>query len=459
MIRRAAVLACWLAAAVGAAGCASTPRATDAAPRVAEFPRPEIPAGLTVEADVRARHAAAWDALQALDLRRAAAEFDAILLRSPGFYPARAGRGFTQLARRQYREADVTFAAVLGEHERYVPALFGRAEALVAAGRYGDALGVLERLVLVDPKRVSARTRLELVRLRVTQDSIDEARRSRNAGRLAEAEAHLERALSLAPASTAILRDLVSVEMLAGQLDEAEAHARRAVVLEPTDGQWHALVGDVLEARQSYREAAAAYSRAVALEPRPEWNARALDLREKAEAALLPASFARLTSATTVTRAETAAFIAIHLDAVVLAAPQRVSGIAVDIRTHWAASWIVPVTRAGIMTIDPNHTFRPNAPVTRAELARIASVLLRLAGSSRPAELVKWRAARPTFPDLPGRHASYADVAFATAAGAMQPDASGAFGPMRPATGPDLEGVVRRIGALGAGERARVESR
>lgn len=430
------------------AACVSSPRAGDTTPRVVEFPRPDIPAGVVIPPDIRARHLAAWDALQSMEIQRAAAEFIALLARHPAFYPARAGVGFTQLARRQYREADGTFAAVLRDNDRYVPAWIGRGEALLAAGRQAEALDVLERVVALEPRRESARTRLELVRLRVTQGLIDDARRASAGGRLDVAERHLERAWSMAPSSAAILRELVAVELGAGHLDEAEAHARRAVVLEPKDGQWQAVLGDVLEARQSYREAAAAYLRAAALEPRPEWNARALDLREKAEAALLPATFARLTSAPKITRAELAAFVAIHLEAVVVGASRRVADVAVDARTHWAATWIVPVTRAGIMAIYSNHTFQPDAVVDRAELARVAAILIRLAAADRSAELAQWRTARPALRDLPSGHASYTAAALAIAAGALTADADGRFHPANAATGRELASVVRRVRAL-----------
>ena len=47
-----------------------------------------------------------------------------------------------------------------------------------------------------------------------------------------------------------------------------------------------------------------------------------------------------------------------------------------DIRTNWAATWIVTVTRAGVMDPLANHTFQPRAVVRRVDLAQVVSRLL-----------------------------------------------------------------------------------
>ena len=431
--------------------CASTPPAApraDGAPRFPDYPRPDIPASLTVTAAVREQHAAAWQRLQAGDTRRATQAFTAILKQHPGFYPAEAGLGFAYLAVRQYKNAEPRFTAAVTANRRYLPAWIGRSEALLGLGRDDDAIDSLEQVLAIEPGREATRTRLDLLRLRRAQALIDGARRARAAGRLEEAERQLEQALTSSPQSTAILHELVLVELAALHFDEAEAHARRAVQIEPRVGEWHATLGDVLEAQRKYREASASYARAETIEPRPEWRARTLDLREKAEAALLPAEFSRLPSAATITRGETAAFIGIHLEPVITSAPRRVTDVATDIRTHWASTWILPVTRAGVMSIYPNHTFQPGATVRRSDLASIVAALVRLAASGKRADLARWQAARPRMADVPASHVWYSSASLAVAAGAMAVDADGRFHLTRPATGRDLDTAVRRIAEI-----------
>jgi tetratricopeptide (TPR) repeat protein len=446
-----------LLAAMMMAGCAaSRPAAVVAMPSVPRFPAfplPEIPASLTragdpVFEDLRMRHANAWAHLQSGDLRAASRVFGALVKDAPGFYPAQAGLGFVDLANEDYGDAEPRFAAVVGVDGSYLPAWVGRAEALLGLRRDADAIAAMERVLVLDPAREAVRTRLELVRFRLTQSLLGSGQQARAAGRTDEAVTYFERALVQSPQSTMILNELVRTEMTAGHLDQAERHARRAAQIEPREAAWQALIGDVLEARGQLGAAADAYARADMLDPGDEYRARGRELRERAELAALPESFRRLTSAETITRADVAAFIGIHLKDMVARAPVRATSVATDVRTNWAAPWILPVTRAGIMTVYPNHTFQPATVVRRGDLATVMAVLVQLAGAGRKSDLSQWQASRPRFADLPASNVFYPAAALVAAAGVMAPDAAARFSPTRPATGAELDAAVRRIGTL-----------
>jgi tetratricopeptide (TPR) repeat protein len=306
----------------------------------------------------------------------------------------------------------------------------------------------MERVLMLDPRREAVRTRLELVRFRLTQSLIESSRKAKSAGRLDEAEKQLEQALVLSPQGTLILHELSLVEVAANHLDEAETHARKATEIEPREAEWQAALGAVLEQRGKFRDASAAYARAVAIEPKPEWRTRSAELREKADLAALPADFGNLPTAESITRAQVAVFVGIHLDTLIEGAPRRVTEVAIDVRTHWAAPWILPVTRAGVMTILPNHTFQPDTTMRRSDLAAVVAALVRLVGSSHAADLARWQAARPRISDLPVTHVSYAAAALAVSAGAMKLDDAGRFQPTRQASGADLDAAVRRMAQL-----------
>ncbi len=225
------------------------------------------------------------------------------------------------------------------------------------------------------------------------------------------------------------------------------AHARRAVELDANDPEAQATLGAVLEARGELSAAASAYARAAALDGRAEWRALSEELAERARMASLPAEFATLPTATTVTRAQLAALIGIRLEALLASAPRRVTAVATDVRGHWAASWILPVTQAGVMEIFPNHTFQPAGLVRRGDLARIAFELLALAAADRPEDLAAWSASMPRFSDLPSSHLVYRAAATAVGAGVMAGE-DGRFAPTRPATGSDVLEAVARINEI-----------
>ncbi|MEO7190612.1 MAG: tetratricopeptide repeat protein [Vicinamibacterales bacterium] len=434
-----------------AASCATKPARTPAAaapPAYATYPPPDVPTDLPISATLRERHLAAWQRLQAGDLRTASREFAEVLKRAPAFYPAETGLGFADLASRNYKSASSHFSAALAAADRYLPALVGQAEALLALNRDPDAIAVMERILLVDPQHDAIKSRLELVRFRALQNLVDSGRKARAAHKTDDALKLLEQALAISPSSTLILRELALAHSEAGHLAEAEEALQKAAALEPQEAEWPALLGGMLEAQQKFGGAADAYAKAAALEPRPEWRTKVVELRTKADLAALPPEFAQIGSASTITRADAAAYIGINLKTLIDRAPKRATDVATDALHHWAAPWILPVTRAGIMTIYPNHTFQPAATVRRADLAAIVAQLLRVATTANPAELTRWQAGRPRFADLPATNTLYRPAALAVAAGAMSADADNRFSPTGSATGADLASAIHRIALL-----------
>jgi tetratricopeptide (TPR) repeat protein len=447
---RRLVLAVAAAALVGA--CATKhPPATPAtpaapgAPRHPDYPTPDVPPTLRVTPDVRTAQDRAWALLQSGDARGAEAAFTALLKASPSFYPAEAGLGFVMLAGRQYKPAASHFAAVLIKNDKYLPALQGQADAQLALGDEAGAIASLDRVLAIDPRNEVVRSRLDLLRFRQVQALIDSGRKARDAGRLEDAQVAFERAQALSPTSAVIFRELAVVETARGALEQAETHGRRATQLDPGDADAFAILGAALEARGKFREAAAAYAQAAKIDPRPAWKSHSEALSDKADMAAVPAEFRAMGTAPSVTRAQLAALVGIRLEAVLDKAQQRMTTVATDVRGHWAEPWILPVTQTGVMDVFPNHTFQPSGTVRRSDLARVVSQLLTIIASERPIDLAKWKAARPTFPDLPASNLYYASAALAVASGAMSPAEGDRFAPTALATGASVVAAIARL--------------
>src|SRR5262249_48119354 len=161
-----------------------------------------------------------------------------------------------------------------------------------------------------------------------------------------------------------------------------------------------------------------------------------------ADLAAIPPAFRDLSATATVTRGQTAAFIAIRLPALVQSAPKRAPSVMTDIRTDWASPWIVPVTEAGLMDAYANHTFQPASTVRRIDRARVVSRLLGTLPAARRGDAPRWRAARPAFQDVPATNVNYRAAAVAVASGAMTAAPDGTFGPTRAASGTELDAVL-----------------
>jgi tetratricopeptide (TPR) repeat protein len=434
-----------LAAAVG---CAAPVAPIVTAPRFPAYPAPDVPPGLRISPIERGQHERAWQWLQAGQPDRAITEFTRVLERAPAFYPAEAGLGFAYLADRRYDRAAERFRRAAEANDAYLPAWIGQAEAQLALGNDQQAIDAMTRILALDPGRGDVRSRVDLLRFRQLQAGIEEGREARLAGRLDDARRLLEDALARSPAAAPILLELARTELAAKNLDAAERHARRAVETQPADAEAHATLAAVLETSGRLTEAADAFDEAAGIDPRSEWRAKSRELRDTAELANLPPEFGTIEQAPTVTRAQVAAFIAVKLKTLLDAAPRRMDVVATDVRSHWAAPWILPVTQTGVMDVFANHTFQPAATVRRSDLAEVAVELVALAESDRPADLARWREVQPRFEDLSTSHLSYPSAALAVAAGVMTTQEGGRFDPTAPATGADLAGLVARVAEL-----------
>jgi hypothetical protein len=105
------------------------------------------------------------------------------------------------------------------------------------------------------------------------------------------------------------------------------------------------------------------------------------------------------------------------------------------------------------MDVYPNHTFQPGNTVRRTDLARVVSQLLALIASEKQIDLAKWKAARPTFPDLPVTNVYYASAALAVSAGAMTQLDGNRFGPTTPATGAAAIAAMTRLQQIAGAQR------
>ncbi|MBP6716200.1 MAG: tetratricopeptide repeat protein, partial [Acidobacteria bacterium] len=325
----------------GAASCATRTTPAVAPSAVVRTP-PAVPRDLATRTADVAAYEQAWARIRGGDARAGERALADLLKRSASFYPAAVSLGDMRLERQQYREAGALFAQALSVNPKYLPALVGLVDARLGERDDPGALDALQALLLVDPTRADARSRVEVVGLRVAQSELAAAEKLTAAGQFDEAEARLLHALQATPQNGAVLRALGMVALARPAPEAAEARAREAIALDPQDAAAMALLGDALEAQGRFREAAASYARALAISPNASWSQRREALQARSAAAALPAAYQAIPGATSVTRAQVAALLGVRLAAALDRAPARSSEIVTDARGHWAAAWILP---------------------------------------------------------------------------------------------------------------------
>src|SRR5262247_1368515 len=371
------------------------------APRFPDFVRPAIPPDL-IRLPAATNTERAWQFLQAGDLHNADREVAAALKLSAAFYPAETTGGYVELAQKDAKSALARFDRALGRRGNYAPALAGKAEALVALNREGEAIDALQAALTADPSLTDLMRRVEVLRFRAVERDVSAARQAAQSGKVDDAMRAYRVAIDHSPETGFLYRERGVIERERGDADAALADFRKAISLDSSDAASLVEVAQILDARNDFDAALTAYNDALALEPNERVEARRDAMTTRAEAARLPAEYRALASAPQITRGDLAALIGIRLEVLLQQAP-RTAEVITDTAGHWAASGIAEVAAAAVMPPFDNHTFQPRAPVRRVDLAEAVNALLRIASRTRPA-LQTRIASRPTIPDVSTSH-------------------------------------------------------
>jgi tetratricopeptide (TPR) repeat protein len=443
-MRRAILLAVVLASAC-APKTVPLPDVTN--PKFPDFVAPPIsPEDAT--SPVAAAEARAWQFLQAGDLKTAERELSVALKAAPAFIPAETALGYVELARKDPKAALPHFDTALQRQPAYASALVGKGQALAALSRDADAIAAFEAATAADPSLIDVKRRVEVLKFRGVEQNLAAARQAARAGHADEAIRSYQAALASSPDSPFLYRELAAVERRKGDPAAAIDHFRRAVALDPSDAKSLQQIGEILESQGELEGAATAYRDALAIEPDVEVERRLDAIRERAELARLPPEYHAIADETQLTRGDLAALIGVRLGPLLQGRSRGDAVLITDVRTHWAAAWIMAVTRAGVMEPFANHAFQPRTVVRRIDLAQaIARVLTRIAAAN-PATSSTWESARLKFSDLSPAHLAYPAASAAVAAGTMKTSDDGAFQPSRPATGAEAIEAIDRLTTL-----------
>jgi tetratricopeptide (TPR) repeat protein len=444
---KASVAACVALGALSlAAACAPKMAAPPVvtAPRFPDFVRPVVPPALA-GSPVAVRHERAWWFLQAGDLRNAERETTLILKAAPSFYPAEAAAGYLELARDKPQQALARFDRALAQQTDYVPALVGRGQALMAAAREAEALAAFEAALALDSSLGDVRRRVEVLRFRTAEQRVAAAREAARSGRTDEAARAYTDAIASSPDSAFLYRELAEVERQQGDVDSALTHLRKAVELDPGDAASLTQIGDVLEAGGDLEGALNAYEAAVRVDSSDASRVKRDAVRARLALAKLPDEYRAIDGSRQITRGELAALFGVRLGNVLKTLRPNDAVVLTDVRGHWAEPWIMAVAQADVIAPFANHTFQPQLPVRRADLAEAIMRLLTQAGA--PDLVRQWQASRATFSDISSNHLAYPAATFAVAAGVMAPTGSN-FEPGRLVAGPEAIDAAARLQTL-----------
>jgi tetratricopeptide (TPR) repeat protein len=413
-------------------------------PHFPDFVRPVVPSDLTT-LPAATNQDRAWQFLQAGDLRNADSEVAAALKLSPNFYPAETTGGYIELAQKDAKSALARFDRALGRRSNYAPALAGKADALVALNREGEAIDAMQAALTADPSLTDLTRRVEVLRFRAVERDVSAARQAAQSGKVDDALRAYRVAIDHSPETGFLYRERGVVERQHGDADVALADFRKAISLDASDVASLVEIAQILDARNDFEAALKVYDDALALEPNDRVEARRGALMTRAEAARLPADYRAIEAAAQITRGDLAALIGVRLAQLLQVTRPRDVGVMTDIRGHWAESWILAVTRAGVLDPFANHAFQPRTAVHRVDFAQAMTRLLAKVAVVAPAQAKAWSNARGRFTDIAAGHLAYAAASTAVAAGVMSPAPDGSFQPSRAVTGAEAIEAIERL--------------
>lgn len=114
-----------------------------------------------------------------------------------------------------------------------------------------------------------------------------------------------------------------------------------------------------------------------------------------------------------------------------------------DIANHWAKNWINDIVKIGGMDVFPDHTFRPDDLITRANYSMTMQQIIILATSDKTLA-TKYFGGQSRFPDMRSDHFAYNAAALMVDRGIMTADKmTGAFNPEGKMSGADALLAIR----------------
>ncbi len=309
----------------------------------------------------------------------------------------------------------------------------------------------LKRLSELDPDASVVSERLPGLALEVAENRLSLARERARAGESGPSVAEAYRAaLEAMPDSADLFLEAAEAALAAG--DRASArHWFETVAANPAANRRQALLSGLAAAElladgRRFTESLTRLDgilRDPALHGFADLVDRAAGLERRLEVARLSERYATIREAERVTREQLAALLAAEIGE-----PDDDRNtdpvIAIDLERSWAASLIQTAVGAGYLRLFPDHTFKPQALVTRAELAESLAAVF---GKFDPAALraAAEDSARLDLSDVPPDHRYREAVAVAAQLGLLRVSDAGAFQPRAFASGAE---AVRAISTL-----------
>jgi tetratricopeptide (TPR) repeat protein len=318
-------------------------------------------------------------------------DLDRFLKKQKSFDPALTLEGYIALYKGDDTAARQKFTQAFSANSNNRIAVWYLAEMAFARKEYATASTLYTQLLAIDTTRSEIETKRQRSLLLATDNMLQSAATAEGANRLAEAEQYYRQALGILPNDPTLHARLADLLVRENKKDEGDAERKVAEGLLPLRPATVRAIND---------------GKTDSLDDLGRWGNQ-IEL------------FHQIRDAEIVTREQISALIVRYFPQVMEL--RQTPQIVTDIQDSWARPEIQTVVGVGLIDLRPNHTFEPEAPIQRGELAVAAARLIRLLGVS-PVSTSPISA-----PDLAPTNAQYLEVGLVLGLGVMTLQDSGSF--------------------------------
>ena len=358
-----------------------------------------------------------------------------LLKKHPHSTAALTGLGYLDFEANRPADAVSKLQAAVQYDPKSIPALETLSRYFTSKKDYEKAYRYTISLVEARPGDAQNQSRLEGLRLLVTEDWIAQARAERAKAKWPEAEQFYLKALSTAPELASLVRELGDVYVYEGKWKDAENTYLRALRLDPMDREAKKKLAEVYMSSNQPAKAETLLKELSAGSSRDEEVQSMLD-KILAHSDPVEVALAQVRQKTLITRGDFGAMLALQfpfLREFVKSSPV----ILTDLKSHWGSAYLPLVAGLDLIPAYPNHQFRPNAAIHREEIATALDRLLILV-SRRP----KVDARRFRIVDVPRTNSHRPAIDTMVSLGWMPLDSQNRFHPLSGMSGPDAMKIL-----------------
>jgi tetratricopeptide (TPR) repeat protein len=379
------------------------------------------------------------------DQKKARQKFFTVLQNAPDYYPANLALAYSYMAENNIEYAESYTRKAIETNQDYAQAHFLLSNILEGQQKYTSALEHLNEVARINPQYRGLGQAQNILKLKATEQYLNQGRELAETNP-EEALRYLKAAHNMAPEVSQIPVEIATILLKQNNCREAVDYLRIAIENSPEDLAVKNQLADCLLQLEDYQQAKLLYEEIALQMPSDAAIQQRLDeIKKRIFIENLPAEYQSIPQAPEITRAQLAAYLAVNLETLQKYRSEN-QQIVVDIIQHWAQSYIQKMVSLGIMDVYPNRTFQPNQPVTKLELAKVASRILEIVELSGKGQFP----VNPQLiiPDIPPGHLYYRLVARPLSAQVISLDGDERFHASRRVSGAEAMSVVNKLKAL-----------